>query len=82
MARKKKKEIETDCGCEENVVLDSEVGTEEETIEETQTEIKILTVRVKRGYRLFVDGKFYGYGNVVTVAADKIADQNQKYEVI
>ena len=81
MAKRKKKPIEPDCGCEEKVEVDSEVGTEVETTEDAaQTEI--ITVRVKRGYRLFVDGKFYGYGHVLTVSSDKVADQTQKFEVI
>lgn len=88
MAPRKKKseskneveEIKTEAEvCTEDVCEDCDTKKVETEVEEGDSLIKL---RVKHGYRLHVDGKFYNRGSILTVAASKVADQKFKYEVL
>ena len=84
--RKKKNEIEeTEITCPEGECV-GETGCEDCNTKKTETQASegdvLVKVRVKHGYRLHVDGKFFNRDSILTVAKSKIADQSQKYEVL
>ena len=72
MAKKKKKEeITEDCGCEDNINVIPCDDCDE-----------ILKVRVKNGYRLFVNGYIYIREQIVKLKKSDLVGQEFKVEVL